>query len=149
MIVARSSRVKEVTLNIYRRAATVMALLILSLAVPGLSTGQSDQDSGRGTTQIDSGTPGVHDFDFLVGRWRVHHRTLKERLANSHEWIEFEGTLVNQPLMGATAMSTIPYSRSRALPFVVSLCDPLTRRRSSGQSGGSTAGRHWDLWTRL
>ena len=87
-------------MKIYRRTATVMALLILSLAIPGLSTGQSDQDSGRGTTQIDSTTPGVHDFDFLVGQWRVHHRTLKERLANSHEWIEFEGTLVNQPLMG-------------------------------------------------
>jgi hypothetical protein len=77
-----------------------MALLILSLDVPGWSTGQSVHDSVRGTTQIDSATPGVHDFDFLVGEWRVHHRTLKERLANSHEWIEFEGTLVNQPLMG-------------------------------------------------
>jgi hypothetical protein len=62
-----------------------MALLILSLAIPGWSTGQSDQDSVRGTTQIDSATPGVHDFDFLVGEWRVHHRTLKERLAYSHE----------------------------------------------------------------
>jgi len=102
MIGARSEiRVKEVTLRIYRRTATVMALLILSLAIPGLSTGQSDRDSGRGTTQIDSATPGVHDFDFLVGQWRVHCRTLKERLANSHEWIEFEGTLVNQPLRAA------------------------------------------------
>jgi hypothetical protein len=45
-----------------------MALLILSLAIPGSSTGQSDQDSGRGTTQIDRATPGVHDFDFLVER---------------------------------------------------------------------------------
>jgi hypothetical protein len=85
-------------LKIYRRTATVLALLILSLAISGSSTAQSDQDSGRGTTQIDN--PGVHDFDFLVGQWRAHHRTLKERLANSHEWIEFEGTLVNQPLMG-------------------------------------------------
>jgi hypothetical protein len=33
-----------------------------------------------------------HDFDFLVGKWRVHHWRLKERLANSHDWIEFEGT---------------------------------------------------------
>jgi hypothetical protein len=41
----------------------------------------------------------MHDFDFLVGRWRVHHRKLKERLVNSHEWIEFEGTLVSPPLM--------------------------------------------------
>jgi hypothetical protein len=86
-------------LKIYRRTATVMALLILSMSVPGFSTGRSNQDSGRGTTHTESATPGVHDFDFLVGEWRVHHRTLKERLANSHEWIEFEGTLVNQALM--------------------------------------------------
>ena len=35
---------------------------------------------------------GVHDFDFLVGDWQVHHRRLKERLAGSTEWIEFDGT---------------------------------------------------------
>jgi hypothetical protein len=86
-------------LKTYRRTATVVALLILSMSVPEFSTGRSDQDSGRGTTHTESATPGVHDFDFLVGEWRVHHRTLKERLANSHEWIEFEGTLVNQALM--------------------------------------------------
>ena len=43
------------------------------------------------------------DFDFLVGHWRVHHRKLKDRLANSHEWVEFEGTLFSQPLMGGYA----------------------------------------------
>src|SRR5262249_8628939 len=33
-----------------------------------------------------------HDFDFLVGKWRVQHRRLKMRLDNSHEWEEFDGT---------------------------------------------------------
>ena len=33
-----------------------------------------------------------HDFDFLIGKWRVHHWRLKDRLADSHEWVEFEGT---------------------------------------------------------
>jgi len=33
-----------------------------------------------------------HDFDFLVGKWNIHHWRLKDRLAGSHEWIEFEGT---------------------------------------------------------
>jgi hypothetical protein len=42
---------------------------------------------------------GLHDFDFLVGNWRVHHRRLKERLADSHEWLEFDGTLRNWKLM--------------------------------------------------
>jgi hypothetical protein len=39
-----------------------------------------------------------HDFDFLFGRWRVHNRRLKERLAGSNEWIEFEATSVARPV---------------------------------------------------
>lgn len=34
---------------------------------------------------------GARQFDFLIGRWRVHHRRLRERLAGSHQWDEFEG----------------------------------------------------------
>ncbi len=37
-------------------------------------------------------TAGPPDFDFLVGEWRVHHRRLKERLANSNTWEEFQGS---------------------------------------------------------
>ena len=36
-------------------------------------------------------TDHAHDFDFLIGKWRVHHWRLKDRLAGSHEWVEFEG----------------------------------------------------------
>jgi hypothetical protein len=43
---------------------------------------------------------GLHDFDFLVGEWRVHHRRLKSK---SHEWAEFEGTSSNRNLMDAGA----------------------------------------------
>jgi hypothetical protein len=46
-------------------------------------------------SQSESAVPGLHDFDFLVGHWQVHHRKLKQRLAN----VEFEGTLFSQPLM--------------------------------------------------
>ena len=35
-----------------------------------------------------------HDFDFLIGKWNVHHSQLKDRLAGSHEWVEFDGTSV-------------------------------------------------------
>jgi hypothetical protein len=42
---------------------------------------------------------GLRDFDFLVGEWRVQHRRLKERLANNREWVEFDGTCSNRPLM--------------------------------------------------
>ena len=43
---------------------------------------------------------GANDFDFLIGRWRVHHCRLKERLADNHEWIEFEGTCAMQKILG-------------------------------------------------
>ncbi|MDE2134558.1 MAG: DUF1579 domain-containing protein [Alphaproteobacteria bacterium] len=49
-----------------------------------------------GTTLTDH----AHDFDFLIGKWRVHHRRLKERLANNHEWVEFEGMSELQMTMG-------------------------------------------------
>ena len=44
------------------------------------------------TTQTADQDTAVHDFDFLIGKWRVHHRRLKERLAGSDEWEEFGGT---------------------------------------------------------
>jgi NIPSNAP len=43
---------------------------------------------------------GASDFDFLIGDWRVHHRRLKERLANSQEWIEFDGTCASRKILG-------------------------------------------------
>jgi hypothetical protein len=43
---------------------------------------------------------GAHDFAFLVGEWRVHHRRLKP---DGHEWVEFEGTASNRTLMDGEA----------------------------------------------
>lgn len=43
---------------------------------------------------------GCHDFDFFHGRWHLHNRRLKTWLANSDEWIEFEGRLHCQSLLG-------------------------------------------------
>src|SRR5262245_3389208 len=39
-----------------------------------------------------SNLSGLHDFDAKVGKWTAHHRRLKERLAGSQEWVEFDGT---------------------------------------------------------
>jgi hypothetical protein len=56
-----------------------------------------------GKTVSISGRNSTSDFDFLVGHWKVHHRRLRERLANSHDWIEFDGTSVAEILMGGLA----------------------------------------------
>jgi hypothetical protein len=40
------------------------------------------------------------DFDFFVGSWKVRHRRLKERMAGSTEWVEFDGTSQMQLILG-------------------------------------------------
>jgi hypothetical protein len=41
----------------------------------------------------------THDFDFLHGSWNVHNRYLRERLAHSTEWIEFDAQSDVEPLL--------------------------------------------------
>jgi len=38
---------------------------------------------------IASETSSPEDFDFLVGKWRIHNRKLNKRLADCEEWTEF------------------------------------------------------------
>ena len=40
------------------------------------------------------------DFDFQIGSWQVRHRRLKERLAGSDAWEEFDGTSDMRPILG-------------------------------------------------
>lgn len=39
---------------------------------------------------------GQHDFDFEVGSWKIHLKRLKDRLAGSTTWIDFDGTSVTR-----------------------------------------------------
>ena len=87
---------------IQKRLAVTVGLF-LALMTFRLSVAQSSPGTGAEIGHAESAVPGLHDFDFLFGRWQVHHRKLKHRLVNSHEWIEFEGTLFCQPLMGGYA----------------------------------------------
>ena len=40
------------------------------------------------------------DFDFLMGRWQIHNRRLRERLKRSDSWEEFESTSEARPVLG-------------------------------------------------
>jgi hypothetical protein len=42
----------------------------------------------------------VADFDFWMGEWKVQNRRLRERLAGSDEWEEFEATAKAWPILG-------------------------------------------------
>ena len=53
------------------------------------------------STPAPANLTGLHDFDFLVGEWRVHHRV--KRPTNNDRWLEFNGTCSNRALMGGSA----------------------------------------------
>ena len=40
------------------------------------------------------------DFDFLMGTWNCHHRYLVQRLADCHDWIEFDGPFAARKILG-------------------------------------------------
>jgi hypothetical protein len=78
-------------------------ITVLALSVGITASAISLAQASEKVSQAENIVPGLHDFDFLVGHWQVHHRKLKKRLANNHEWVEFEGTLFSQSLMGGYA----------------------------------------------
>jgi len=53
-------------------------------------------------TQAAADRADVHDFDFLLGDWRVHHRYLRVK-ENSREWLDVDGTASHRELMGGRA----------------------------------------------
>ena len=100
------------------RGFGVALLLASSVGTPAMAVAQAAQDSGKRSASAVDEVPGLHDFDFLIGQWRSHHRKLKQRLTHSRDWLEFDGTLVMHTLMGGYAnvddntfaISGAPYS---------------------------------------
>jgi hypothetical protein len=78
-----------------------LAVFAASVLVSG-GLVRATQDTPK-ASQGKGNLSGLHDFDFLVGNWRGHHRKLREKLANSHDWVEFDGTLSMRKLMDGYA----------------------------------------------
>ena len=50
-------------------------------------------------TQVATIQGTARDFDFWMGGWSCRNRRLRERLAGSDEWDEFESTVVARPIL--------------------------------------------------
>jgi hypothetical protein len=50
-----------------------------------------------------SATSSRSDFDFLVGKWKMHNRHLDKRLENCKKWAEFDSSSVNTKILAGTA----------------------------------------------
>nr|WP_321236849.1 hypothetical protein [uncultured Psychroserpens sp.] len=46
----------------------------------------------------------IQDFNFLIGKWTVLNKKLKERLANSNEWIEFHAEMETKPILNGLGL---------------------------------------------
>jgi hypothetical protein len=81
----------------------VVFTVVVAVAILGMGfSAYASQDTPKSIQGV-ANLSGLHDFDFLVGNWQVHHRKLKERLANNHTWDAFEGTLSMRKLMDGYA----------------------------------------------
>src|SRR3954464_12522270 len=75
---------------------------------------------------------GRHDFDFLFGRWRGHHRKLADMTDRAGtEWVEFEGDQEARPILqGLGNFDTVVAPRPGGDVFEgvsLRLFDPETR----------------------
>jgi len=58
----------------------------LSLVVAGSAVAQASPEAAP--------RDGQHDFDFHIGAWKTHIRSLQRPLTGSTTWLEYDGTLV-------------------------------------------------------
>lgn len=82
-----------------KRFHSALAASILIAAISSICVARS-QGGASAIAQDAPNLSGLHDFDFLLGEWRVHHRRLKP---DSREWVDFEGTSSNRKLMDGRA----------------------------------------------
>ena len=85
-----------------RTSLMVCSLVVFLQPVQGLAQQNSDAVK-TSVQQPPAERDGQHDFDFEVGRWNIHLKRLKDRLAGSTTWVEFDGTSVTRKVWGGKA----------------------------------------------
>jgi hypothetical protein len=87
-------------LNIFENASAQKSVLAPdpNLAIPKLTF-----DANGELMITASSTSSNSDFDFLEGKWKMHHRRLNKRLANNNDWTEFDSFDENHKILGGTA----------------------------------------------
>src|SRR5438132_14185842 len=82
----------------FAQAQTTVLMTDPSLPIPKLSFDE------KGDLKITaSATSSPSDFDFLVGKWKMHNRHLNKRLENCKDWTEFDSSDENTKILGGNA----------------------------------------------
>ena len=75
------------------------------------------------------------DFDFAVGDWHVKHRRLLDRLVGCNDWIEFDGLMSTQKVLGGYGNV-----EDNLLLFPDGACRALALRSFNSQT------KQWSIW---
>jgi hypothetical protein len=81
-------------IKLFRALLLLGGVLILMLPVHIFA--QSADSSKTSAQQTSTERDGQHDFDFEVGRWKIHLKKLVHPLTGSTTWVEFDGTSVTR-----------------------------------------------------
>jgi len=96
-----------------------------SIPVPALQF-----DSSRALVVRASPTSSAHDFDFLVGSWKLRNRKLASRLTHSTQWIAFESRVEMHPILNGLGNIDKYTDQSSGKPYegvALRLFNPATR----------------------
>lgn len=96
-----------------------------SIAIPKLNF-----DTKGNIVMTPSVTSSARDFDFLVGKWTLHHEKLKSRLTHSNEWEEFDNTVEDVNFLEGLGNMDVLKGTLDGQPFegrTIRLFNPKTR----------------------
>ena len=81
-----------------RRIGALLLLCSAVVVVPPIHIfAQQSADSSKTSAQQTSAErDGQHDFDFEIGRWKIHLKKLLHPLTGSTMWVEFDGSSVTR-----------------------------------------------------
>lgn len=77
--------------------------IVTETRVQDESAQQNSEPAGTSLQPTSTQPDGQHDFDFEIGSWKIHLSRLKDRLAGSTTWVDFEGTSVTRKVWNGRA----------------------------------------------
>jgi hypothetical protein len=121
-----------------KKLLAVIALIISAGLLPFSTCGQpatwahkNIKFTSAGELEIiPSKTSSQNDFDYLVGKWKLHNKRLKTRLNNCTEWTEFESTVEMSKLLNGIGNMDIYKATLDGKPFegvALRLFNPKTK----------------------
>lgn len=87
-------------------------------------------DSAGGLVITPSATSSAHDFDYLVGNWKLRNRKLRSRLTHSTEWLSYESRVEMHQILNGVGNIDKYTDAAGGTPYegvALRLFDPKTR----------------------